>query len=283
MESNRKSIQELIEEKGFVFTIEVNPPPGSDIGEFETEIELVREYVDAVNITDMPGSNLKMSSWAGGLWALQLGGNPIVQYTCRDRNQLALKGDVYGLESFGVKNILVIGGDHPRVGDHPRAKVVYDFDTVSFINWISSHTGLCVGAAMNPGAHDWNKEREKILAKVNAGARFFQTQAVYEVEKFRDFLCFVKEVVSVPVIVGIIPLRSEKMARFMNENIPGIFVPEPIIERISKAEDKIACGMEIAWEIIEEVKDLCQGVHIMPIRSVRPILPLIKRLGEILT
>ncbi len=273
-------IDELVGKKGFVVTVEVNPPSNADIEEFKEEVSVVKEYVDAVNVTDMPGANLRMSPWSAGLWAVRWGVNPIVQYTCRDRNALALKGDIYGIESLGVRNILVLGGDPAHIGDHPNAKVVYDFDPVSFIDWVSNHTSLCVGAAMNPGSRDWKLEMQKSLAKVKSGARFFQTQAVYEPDKFREFVSLLRKDISVPIIAGIIPLRSEKMAKFMNENIPGIDVPDSLIERISDARDKIACGLDISWEIIEQIKEVCQGIHIMPIRSVKTILPLLKRLRE---
>ncbi len=282
MVENVHPISKLIAEKRFIITVEVNPPNNSNIEEFKSEISMIKEYVDGVNITDMPGANLRMSSWAAGVWAIRWGVNPIVQYTCRDRNSLALKGDIYGLESLGVRNILILGGDPAHIGDHPKAKVVYDFNPVSFIDWVTNSTSLCVGAAMNPGNPNQKQEIEKSVAKVKAGANFFQTQAVYEADKFNEFISLVREEISVPIIAGIIPLRSEKMARFMNENIPGISVPNALIDRISNARDKVACGLDIAWEIIEQIKEMCQGIHIMPIRSVKTVLPLLKRLrGEV--
>ncbi len=270
-------IDELARDK-FLITVELNPPACSRVDSLLADFRKVKDLVDAVNITDMPGANLKMSSWGAGLWVMREGGNPIVQYTCRDRNRLALKGDVLALESFGIDNLLVLGGDPPRIGDHPEAKVVYDFDTVGFMRWISENTSICVGGAVNPGAEDFSVEREKVKAKIDAGARFFQTQAVYDKEAFFSFMDRVQELRSVPVIVGIIPLRSEKMALFMNENIPGIKVPDEIISRISSAEDKVKCGIEIALEIINQIKGYCDGIHIMPIRSVDTAVALIERL-----
>ena len=269
-------VSDILRQKNFIITLEINPPSGADIYELEKEFSLVKGKVDAVNITDMPGANLKMSPWAAGLWAVKFGLNPIVQYTCRDRNELAIKGDIFGLASFQIENVLVLGGDPTHIGDHPGASPVFDLDTVSFIRWISENTEMCVGAAVNPGAEDISVELSKMEAKLDAGARFFQTQAVYEPDKFERFMEKAKKL-GAPVIAGIIPLRSEKMALFMNENIPGIYVPEDMIRRIATAEDKIACGQEIALEIIDRIRPLCNGVHIMPIKRIDTALPIIDR------
>lgn len=278
-----KSIAELSKERPFLVTVEINPPASSDVAGFLEEVKSVADRADAVNITDMPGANLKMSPWGAGLWALRSGANPIVQYTCRDRNRLALKGDAYALESFGVRNVLVLGGDPPNIGNEPSAKAVYDMDTVSFIGWISENTSLCVGAAVNPGAEDLEVEKQKCLAKASAGARFFQTQAVYTKEVFLRFLDKVGDL-GVPILVGIIPLRSEKMARFMNANIPGIEVPEWMIEeigRLNSPEDKIKYGIDQALRLIEDLRPYCAGVHLMPIKGVRLVLPILETLkGE---
>ncbi len=278
-----KSIEELSKERPFLVTLEVNPPGSSDVSAFLDEVKAVAGWADAVNITDMPGANLKMSPWGAGLWALRSGANPIVQYTCRDRNRLALKGDVYALESFGIRNVLVLGGDPPDMGTEPEAKAVYDLDTVSFIGWISKNTSLCVGAATNPGAEDLEVERQKCLAKVSAGARFFQTQAVYTKEVFLRFLDKVGDL-GLPILVGIIPLRSERMARFMNANIPGIEVPGWMIdeiERLDNPQDKIKYGIDQALRLIEDLRPFCAGVHLMPIKGVRLVLPILEALrGE---
>ncbi len=258
-------IDKLTKLKRFIVTFEVTPPAGTDVKEMLAEFREIKDKVDAVNITDMPGANLKMSPWAGGLWAMKEGITPIVQYTCRDRNVLALKGDILGLASFGIENMLILGGDSPSTGDHSWATAVYDMDTISLICWISENTNICVGAAVNPGADDINKEIEKMSRKIEAGAKFFQTQAIYEPERFAEFVEKVKHF-DVPIIAGIIPLRSEKMAYFMNENIPGINVPLELINRMEGATDKLNCGYEIALEIIEKIRPFCSGVHIMPIK-----------------
>ncbi len=269
-------IFDLARQKDFLITLEINPVRGVEIEQMTREFSLVKGKVDAVNITDMPGANLKMSPWAAGLWALRCGVNPIVQYTCRDRNELAIKGDVYGLASFGIENMLILGGDPAHIGDHPGATAVFDMDTVSLIRWISENTEICVGAAANPGADDMDVEFAKMKAKADAGARFFQTQAVYEPDRFERFAERAKDL-GLPILAGIIPLRSERMALYMNEHIPGIYVPEEMIQRIASAEDKIACGQEIAFEIIKAIKPLCDGIHLMPIRQIETALPIIDR------
>ncbi len=272
-------ISDLSRQKDFLITIEINPVSGMDIEEMVREFSLVKDKVDAVNITDMPGANLKMSPWAAGLWALRYGVNPIVQYTCRDRNELAIKGDIYGLASFGIENMLILGGDPTHIGDHPGASAVFDMDTVSLIRWIAENTSICTGAAANPGADDMDVEFAKMEAKAKAGARFFQTQAVYDIDRFERFIERTKRL-GLPILAGIIPLRSERMAVYMNENIPGIYVPEGMIERISSAKDKIACGQKMALEIIEAIRPLCDGIHLMPIRHIETALPIIDRVLE---
>ncbi len=271
-------IDELIGSKEFIWTLEVIPPEKGDFsGEFE-EISKISLFVDAVNITDMPGANLKMSSWGMGIFVHNQGVLPIVQYTCRDRNSLALKGDMFALEGLGIENVLVLGGDPPQKDS--SVKAVYEMDTVSFIKWISDNTSLCVGAAVNPGADDLAIELKKIEAKVRAGARFFQTQAVYEPDKFCEFMEKVRDF-GVPIICGVIPLRSRKMAEFMNKNIPGIFVPQDLIRRIDEAEDKVECGVEIAVDIILQVKDVCSGIHLMPIKGLNVAYKIYERLREL--
>jgi methylenetetrahydrofolate reductase (NADPH) len=207
--------------------------------------------------------------------------DPVFQITCRDRNRLALQSDLLNAWVLGVENVLSITGDLPALGDHPQAKPVYDLDSVQLLEVIGKLNGghdmngnelkgkpnLFPGAVVNPGANTeaaLELQIMKMEKKIKAGARFFQTQAIYEPELFARFMKRV-EGFRVPVLAGIIPLKSVGMARFMNKNVAGVFVPDGLIERMGAAEDKVKTGIAIAAELIKELKDMCQGVHIMAI------------------
>ncbi len=260
------NLTEIIKNKGKAFTVEFNPPKGWEIESEIGGLYKIKRYVDAVNVTDMPGANLKMSSWAAAISLKQKGFNPIVQYTCRDRNKLALIGDMYGLKAFDIHNMLILGGDPIHIGDEPQAKMVYDLGTIDLIK--SAHDyleGMCIGAAANPGAENLDKEIDRMKQKIDAGAMFFQTQAVFEPHAFERFMERAGKL-GVPILAGIIPLHSVKMAVFMNEHIPGIYVPDELLERVRSADDPVKCGREIAIEISKGIIELCDGLHFMPIK-----------------
>ena len=207
--------------------------------------------------------------------------DPVFQITCRDRNRLALQSDLLSAYVLGIENVLAITGDLPVLGDHPQAKPVYDLDSVQLLevitklnegydmagNELKGKPNLFPGAVVNPGASTeaaFELQLIKMEKKIEAGARFFQTQAIYEPDAFAKFMRRVKGF-NVPILAGIIPLKSVGMARFMNKNVAGVFVPEELIEKMAAAEDKTRTGLEIAADIIKELKDICQGVHIMAI------------------
>jgi len=207
--------------------------------------------------------------------------DPVFQITCRDRNRLALQSDLLSAYVLGIENVLAITGDLPVLGDHPQAKPVYDLDSVQLLevikrlnegydmagNELKGKTNFFPGAVVNPGANTraaLELQLIKMEKKIKAGARFFQTQAIYEPEVFAKFMKRV-EGFKVPILAGIIPLKSVGMARFMNKNVAGVFVPEELIEKMAKAEDKTQTGIGIAADLIKELKDMCQGVHIMAI------------------
>jgi methylenetetrahydrofolate reductase (NADPH) len=275
------SLQPAFEAGKFVITTEVGPPKGTDITELGEAAELLRGRVDAANVTDQQSSVMRLGSLPVCHMLKDKGLDPVFQITCRDRNRLALQSDLLSAWVLGVENVLAITGDLPALGDHPQAKPVYDLDSVQLLevivklngghdmagNELKGKTNLFPGAVVNPGANTEAALELQIIKmekKIKAGARFFQTQAIYEPELFAKFMKRV-EGFKVPVLAGIIPLKSAGMARFMNKNVAGVFVPENLIERMADTEDKVKTSIEIAAELIKQLKDMCQGVHIMAI------------------
>jgi methylenetetrahydrofolate reductase (NADPH) len=275
------SLQPSFEVGKFVITTEVGPPKGTDITELEEAAELLRGRVDAANVTDQQSSVMRLGSLPVCHMLKTKGLDPVFQMTCRDRNRLALQSDLLSAWVLGIENVLAITGDLPALGDHPQAKPVYDLDSVQLLdvigglngghdmagNELKGKTDFFPGAVVNPGANTeaaLELQIMKMEKKIKAGARFFQTQAIYEPELFARFMKRV-EGFKTPVLAGIIPLKSAGMARFMNKNVAGISVPENLIERMADTEDKVKTGIEIAAELIRQLKDMCQGVHIMAI------------------
>ncbi len=275
------SLKSLLEARKFVVTTEVGPLKGTDTTELEEVAELLLGRVDATNVTDQQSSVMRLGSLATCHLLKERGLDPVFQMTCRDRNRLALQSDLLSAHVLGIENILAITGDLPSLGDHPQAKPVYDLDSVQLLwvigrlnegydmvgNELKGKPNFFSGAVVNPGADTeaaFELQLIKMEKKIAAGARFFQTQAVYDVNSFTKFMKRV-EGFRVPVLAGVIPLKSVGMARFMNKNVAGVFVPEELINKMAEAEDKARTGIEIAANIIKELKGICHGVHIMAI------------------
>jgi 5,10-methylenetetrahydrofolate reductase len=273
------TFKEKLSSDATILTTEIGPPKGTSLDKILSEIEQLRSRVDAVNATDMQGSVMRMSSFAACVLLKQHGFEPILQVTCRDRNRLALQSDILSAAALDIRNILVLTGDHPTLGDHPEAKPVFDLDSVQLLDVLRRlQTGedmnanklsgpvpkFCVGAVVNPGADPLEPEIIKMEKKLEAGAEFFQTQAVYDVRVFEKFLDASKHL-KANILAGIVLLKSERMAQYMNENVPGVFVPECIIDEMRQAQDKKAKCVEIASRLIIELRSMCRGVHIMPI------------------
>jgi 5,10-methylenetetrahydrofolate reductase len=198
--------------------------------------------------------------------------------TCRDRNRLALQSDLLSAAVLGIENVLALTGDHPALGDHPQAKPVFDMDSVQLLDAIRTLEAgkdmagkelkgspeFCAGAVVNPGADPLEPEILKMEKKIASGARFFQTQAIYDIELFMKFLEAAGHL-KTTIIAGIVLLKSAGMAKYMNKNVSGVFVPDHLIEEMDKTQDKSATSIEIAARLIKELKPLCQGIHIMPI------------------
>ncbi len=265
----------------FVITAEVGPLKGTDITELLDVAEVLRGKIDAANATDQQSSVMRLGSMVTCHLMKQKGIEPVLQMTCRDRNRLALQSDLLSASVLGIDNVLALTGDLPARGDHPQAPGVYDLDSVQLLwvisrlnagfdmvgNELKGKPNFFAGAVVNPGA-DTEASLElqivKMEKKIAAGAKFFQTQAVYEVDRFAKFMKRVEQF-KVPVMAGVIPLKSVGMARFMNKNVAGVFVPEHLIKQMADAKDKTQMGLQITADLIKGLKDVCQGVHIMAI------------------
>ncbi|NWF54910.1 MAG: methylenetetrahydrofolate reductase [Syntrophaceae bacterium] len=270
--------QESLAAGKFVVTSEIGPPKGTHIQEMMADAEMLRGRVDAINVTDLQSSVMRLGSLAVCHLLQEKGLEPILQVTCRDRNRLALQADLLSASILGIRNVLALTGDYASLGDHPQAKPVFDLDSVSLLgvikklengtdmvgNSLLGAPRFFPGAVVNPGGNPVEAQVLKMEKKIKAGANFFQTQAVYDVGAFEKFMKRVTPF-KVPVLAGIILLKSAGMARFMNKNVAGVFVPEPFIQRMAKAEDRVKTSIEIGAELIRDLKGMCQGVHIMPI------------------
>jgi methylenetetrahydrofolate reductase (NADPH) len=273
------TFKEKIQAHKFLLTCEVGPEKGMHADKMLAAAELVRDKVDAVNVTDLQSSVMRLGSLTASFLLKQNGFEPIYQLTCRDRNRLALQSDLLSAAALGIQNILIATGDHPSLGDHPQAKPVFDLDSVQLIQVAKKlQSGFdmqghklegepprfCIGAVVNPGSDPLVPQIMKMDKKIEAGAEFFQTQAVFDIRAFEDFVSRTKHL-RVPVMAGIILLKSAGMARFMNKHVAGICVPENLIQQMQESKDKVASSIEIASRLIKQLKPLCQGIHIMPI------------------
>lgn len=260
-------------------TSEIGPPKGIETAALLEGAELIRGRVDAINVTDLQSSVMRLGSLAVCALLAQKGFEPIFQLTCRDRNRLALQSDILSAASLGIENLLILTGDHTTLGDHPDAKPVFDLDSVQLLEVVRKlESGIdmkgnklegrpprfCVGAVVNPGADPLDPQIAKMEKKIGAGAEFFQTQAVYEPAVFERFLKKTSHL-KVPILAGIVLLKSAGMARFMNKNVAGVFVPDALIKEMEEAKDRVAKSVEIASRLIKELRPMCRGVHIMPI------------------
>ena len=273
------TFKEKIQSGKFLVTSEIGPPKGIETVHLLEDAELVRGRVDAINVTDLQSSVMRLGSLAVCSLLKQKGLEPIFQVTCRDRNRLALQSDILSAAALGIENLLILTGDHPTLGDHPEAKPVFDLDSVQLLEVVrklqegSDMKGnkldgawpkFCVGAVVNPGADPLEPQIMKMEKKIAAGAQFFQTQAVYDVKIFENFLNKIKHL-KTTILAGIVLLKSAGMAKYMNKNVAGVFVPDNLIKEMEETKEKQAKSVEIAARLIKELKPMCQGIHIMPI------------------
>ena len=273
--------REALDSGKFLITAEVGPVKGTEIDGLLGDAELIKGRVDAINVTDLQSSVMRLGSMAVCHLLTDHGIDPIFQMTCRDRNRLALQSDLLSAWVLGIRNVLALTGDHPTLGDHPDAMAVFDLDSVGLLraigklnegfdmagNQLKGAPNFLSGAVVNPGADNEAALEMQIIKmekKIEAGARFFQTQGIFDLDLFEKFIKRV-EGFKIPVMGGIILLKSAGMARFMNKNVAGVSVPDALIKEMEETKDKVKTSVKIAAQLIKGLKDLCQGVHIMAI------------------
>ena len=274
--------KEALNSGKFVITSEVAPPKGTNLQKMLHHIDILKDKVDAINITDHQSSMMRFPSLGGCLAIKEKGGEAIMQMTCRDRNRIALEADLLFAYSRGIGNILCLTGDAVPVGDHKEAKGVFDLDSLQLLktirqmasgldlggNKLEGAVDFCAGAIVTPEARPIEPQLIKFEKKVAAGAEFFQTQAIYDLDNFKKFMEYARKF-KTRILAGIVLLSSARMAKYMTENVPGIFVPQNLIDELSKVpkEQMLAKGIEIAGRTIAALKKgaICDGVHIMAI------------------
>lgn len=270
--------REAFDKKDFVVTVEIPPPKGANVVPAIDIAKKVLGRVDGVNVTDNQRGIMRMCPLAFSHLLKEIGHNPIMQVCTRDRNRLALQSDILGAGALGIKNICIMTGDHPKLGDHPDAKPVFDIDSIQLIKVVrelekginmagkklDGSPRFFVGGVMNPFFEPFELELIKLNKKMGAGAEFFQTQPFFDKESLERFVGQVKGI-DTKFLIGISPLKSVKMVNFMNEKVLTRKIPENISKRIESAKDQTEEGVRIAAEFIRDIKDIVKGVHIMPI------------------
>ncbi len=280
----------------FVVTCEAAPSKGTNLEKMTHHIELLKDKVDGMNVTDHQSSVMRFPSLGGALLVKELGGEPILQMTCRDRNRMALQADLMFASSRGINNVLCLTGDSVMLGDHKEAKPVFDLDSSQLVaavrtmekgrdmsgNELDGGVSFCVGAIVTPEANPIEPQLIKFEKKLEAGAEFIQTQAVYDMDNFKKFMEYARQF-PVKILAGIILLTSAPMARFMNKNVAGVTVPQDLIDEMKSAPKGGALnkGIEIAGRMIRKIKDenICDGVHIMAIGKEEKVVDIMEAAG----
>lgn len=283
------NLEKLLRSGQFAVTAELGPPRGADRSAIEKKAEILKGYGDAFNITDCQTAVVRMSSIASGRIVLDVGVEPIIQMTCRDRNRIAIQSDLLGAAALGLKNLLCLTGDHQKFGDHPMAKGVFDIDSVQLIQMVktlrdekrfqsgqelkASEPKFFIGAAENPFADPFKFRAVRLAKKVAAGADFIQTQIIYNVKKFHEWMNMVTDMglhERVFILAGVAPLKSAGMAKHMKHNVPGMDVPDEVMSRMtaaSAAKKGKEEGIKICLEVIEQVRGIkgVAGIHVMAV------------------
>jgi len=294
------NLERVLESGKFAVTAEIGPPKNADPEVIRRKARIMKGYIDAFNVTDGQTAVVRMASWAACLIGREEGIDPIVQMTCRDRNRIALQMDILGIAALGINNVLCLTGDYVTMGNHPSAKPVYDLDSIQLIKVIKSmrdekrfqngegidvEPRLYIGAVSNPfGGYPLQVDVLRLEKKVEAGADFIQTQCVFNLEKFEEWMKLVRRKKlhqRVHILAGITPLKSYRMAKYMSENVPGVEIPERILSRMSSVPKERAGeeGINICVEIIEKLKEIegVHGIHIMAIGWEDVVPELVKR------
>jgi methylenetetrahydrofolate reductase (NADPH) len=294
-------LEKILDSGKFAVTAEAGPPKGSSSMVIQRKAETLRSYCDAVNITDNQTAIVRMSSLAGCVLIKQVGIEPVMQMVVRDRNRLALQSDILGAVALGIGNFLCLSGDHQSFGNHPTAKGVFDIDSIQLIQMmknmrdekkflngeeISGELPMYIGAAANPYADPLDYRVKRLAKKIKAGVDFIQTQAVYDIPRFRRYMEEVCEKgldKQTHILAGIIPIRSIGMARYMRDFVSGVTVPDEIITRLEQATSVKEEGVKIVLEITEQIKEIpgVHGIHIMAVGWEEIVQEVVEKAGLI--
>jgi methylenetetrahydrofolate reductase (NADPH) len=281
------NLEKVLNAGHFAFTGELGPPRGTSAEAVRKKASHLKGMVDSVNITDCQTAVVRMSSWATSLIVLQEGLEPNLQMVCRDRNRLAMQSDILGAYAHGIRNMLCLTGDHQQFGDHPKTKSVFDVDSMQLIHMVKTMRDegkflngveideppkMFIGAAANPFGEPFEWRVYRLAKKVNAGADFIQTQCIYNMDKFREWMNQANDMgltEKTHIMAGVTPLKSVGMAKYMKTSVPGLDVPDELIQRLQGVEKKKAAdeGIKIACEQIEEFREMkgVAGIHLMAI------------------
>jgi len=300
MAEEKGKLQNLFEQGEFVVTCEIGPPKSAAGDGIRRHTEHLKPYADAMNLTDNQTAIVRLSSIGAGVHVLAAGGEPIIQMTCRDRNRIALQSDLLGAYSLGVRNVLCLSGDHQTFGNHPGAKNVYDLDSIQLIKSVKDmreekifHSGeaikrdeprFFIGAVANPFADPFEFRVLRLEKKIRAGAQFIQTQCIFDMERFEAFMELSRKRglhEQAYIMAGVMPIKSAKAARYMQKNVSGMLVPDWIVERLTKAEDQAAEGVQICIEQIKHLHSIpgVRGVHIMAVAWEEIVPEIVKGAG----
>ena len=281
MSQTLSRLRDAVSAQEFLVTAEVAPPKGGNPAHMLKMAQCLKGRVHGVNITDGSRAVLRMSSLAASVLLQQQGIEPVCQVACRDRNRIGLQADLMGAHALGIRNILALTGDPVKAGDHPDARGVFDLESVRLLGVIDKLNrgfdandkplpdeplDLFVGAAVDPQLKSFSSLQRRFERKVDAGAQFFQSQLISDFDRLDKFMTEVADKMGKPVLAGIFLLKSAKNARFINKYVPGVHIPDEIIDRLERAEEPLREGMAIAAEQVKIARQLCQGVHMMAVR-----------------
>ncbi len=293
------NLEKVLTSGQFAVTGELGPPKSADITSLKHHGEALRNYVDAFNITDNQTAIVRTSSIACGAVLVQMGLEPVIQITVRDRNRIGIQGDVLGAVALGIKNILCLSGDHQMFGNEPQCKGVYDIDSMQLLNGLrgmrdegkfiggeelEAPLTYFLGAVANPFADPFEYRVDRLEKKITAGASFIQTQCIFDLDRFKRWMELVRERglhKKVAILGGVTPIKSLGAARYMKNNVSGIIIPDEIITRLKGAQDKKQEGLNIAIETIQQLKEIegVAGVHVMAIAWEEIVPEIVERAG----
>ncbi len=296
---SESNLEKVLKAGHFAFTGECGPPKGANVKYLKEKFQYLKGNVDAVNITDNQTAVVRMSSLAASRLLIDEGLEPNFQMVCRDRNRIAIMSDILGAHALGIRNMLCLSGDHQTFGNHPEAKNVHDIDSMQLISLVKMMRGegkflngddidvppkMFIGAACNPFADPYEYRVYRLANKIEAGADFIQTQCIFNMDKFRDFM---KKAVDMEldkkcyILAGVTPMKNAGMANFMSKNVPGMDIPDSLIKRLKgvKKKDQSKEGIKFALEQIEEFKEMkgVAGVHLMAIEWEHKVPEIAKR------